>query len=351
MPEIQNLFSNPMTPSDFLVYVSKHVPASVWAKIDFLRSEKGKDLPNWPPYVFLPFSAWYEVICEFVGKETFFEDEIDRDFLQALVVAGTWRVTQDIVRFDPDVYASILDTPLTGDIPYDIFYRMPAWCVWVETRGMVWHYQPITGFWAMLNHSFKDNCDQLYLYFYTGKALKSYPATLRFGGGSVRDGLMRWEKSINGDRLNSVATRYFSEVASAGCVEQAINLLLYICAYGFHGSDGEDGSVEPRRPEASKTKKGWRLYPAKRVTYHMLGEDIGLAIRAHAEKTASAHGMHAGPRPHVRRAHWHGYWYGPKKAEASDKNSKRCFKLRWLPPIPVAMSEESDPNVQDSSGN
>jgi hypothetical protein len=35
-------------------------------------------------------------------------------------------------------------------------------------------------------------------------------------------------------------------------------------------------------------------------------------------------------RSHIRRAHWHGYWTGPKK-----EPEKRKFKLLWLHPILV----------------
>ena len=34
-----------------------------------------------------------------------------------------------------------------------------------------------------------------------------------------------------------------------------------------------------------------------------------------------------GPRPHVRRAHWHGFWSGPRESDA------RKLSLKWLPPI------------------
>lgn len=46
--------------------------------------------------------------------------------------------------------------------------------------------------------------------------------------------------------------------------------------------------------------------------------------------------IHAGPRPHVRRAHWHGFWSGPRKSE-----KQRTFSVQWLPPIAVAMVDVS----------
>ena len=43
----------------------------------------------------------------------------------------------------------------------------------------------------------------------------------------------------------------------------------------------------------------------------------------------------SGVRPHVRRAHWHGYWYGPREGE-------RNFKLKWLPPVAVKIDSVDD---------
>ena len=48
-------------------------------------------------------------------------------------------------------------------------------------------------------------------------------------------------------------------------------------------------------------------------------------------------------RPHIRRAHWHGFRTGAmKRADGTDiPTHQRQLNLRWLPPIPV--------NVQDVS--
>ncbi len=336
-----------MSPSDFLVYVNKHVRelhGNIWEMADRMRAEKGKNLPDWPPYVFLPNSGWYKVTCELLNTETLREAKGDTAIWLALTVAGTWRVTQDVVRFDRDVYESIVNTELTGDIPYDVFYRMPTWCVWVETQGMTWQGIPLTGFWAMLDYSLKDNSDKLLLFFYYGRKAELFPVALPFGEGGILEGLKRMAtRGGTHHALNADKTLDISEVASEKCITQAINLLLYICSYGFLERKSKPGNSEIRRPKPKKVKKGWRLYPAKRVTYHVLGEDIGSAIRAYyAAQPSSAPDTTASPRPHVRRAHWHGYWHGPRKAEAGSDAPERRFELRWLPPIPVAMSDKGD---------
>ena len=67
-----------------------------------------------------------------------------------------------------------------------------------------------------------------------------------------------------------------------------------------------------RRSAATVTRVGWR---------------IGSAIREHARR-CNDRGAGAGGsvRPHVRRAHWHRFWTGPRDGE-------RRLVVRWLPPI------------------
>jgi hypothetical protein len=70
-----------------------------------------------------------------------------------------------------------------------------------------------------------------------------------------------------------------------------------------------------------------------------VGYRLGAAIRAAqaSPQHSESGGTHARPRPHIRRAHWHGYWTGPRAKPAKE----RKFVLRWLAPIPVNVSEET----------
>lgn len=67
-----------------------------------------------------------------------------------------------------------------------------------------------------------------------------------------------------------------------------------------------------------------------------MGVRLGAALRrAYQAEQTGAERPHAGPRPHVRRAHWHGYWSGPR-------DGARRYDLRWLPPIAVALSDANE---------
>ena len=90
--------------------------------------------------------------------------------------------------------------------------------------------------------------------------------------------------------------------------------------------DADD--ARPAWPTLRRTKQGSRLFAADRPTVWDLGERIGGALRRSvpdkgAPATPTNRG-HASPRAHLRSAHWHSFWRGPREGE-------RARVVRWLP--------------------
>ena len=111
-------------------------------------------------------------------------------------------------------------------------------------------------------------------------------------------------------------------------------LLLYLC------------SDEPDMPEIEHPQKRRRLSgsirPPEAPRVWDVGVRISTAIRNYrardvkhswSETEGEDHG-HASPRPHVRSAHWHTYWTGPREAVFPDKKPV----MRWIPPLPIGMN-------------
>jgi hypothetical protein len=72
--------------------------------------------------------------------------------------------------------------------------------------------------------------------------------------------------------------------------------------------------------------------PAAPVVWEV-GYRIGKVLRHAEEKeqrepSTNSDGTHARPRAHVRKAHWHTYWTGPKK-------DPQTAKLKWLHPMVI----------------
>jgi hypothetical protein len=76
---------------------------------------------------------------------------------------AAWRVSQGIYRFDPDLAAAVAETPPEGELPTELLYRLPEWCVYVETPGRTFQGHALHGFWAHLDWELGEGADELRL--------------------------------------------------------------------------------------------------------------------------------------------------------------------------------------------
>lgn len=338
-----------------------------WRQMDQFRDGRGRNgLDDWPGWCFCPVSASYAIVTTEHGFNAI-DERHDRVMVTeegmlmmqdvARVAAlGPWRVSQGIYRIDDTVRQAVIETPAAGAVPVDVLLSLPEWCVYVpmpghdyvgaETRGG--KTARINGFFAHLEHDTHDGRAELRLlidfadepvftglhvdiiHLLRGKTLiECYDAMRAVSKhqmlkiGARRDHL---DEAI--DNLRQTAVERLAPVVS---------VLLYLCSQTAEFRQaGEVISRRPGNPEYTKTKKGWRLFPPDRPKIWHVGERLGKAIRdAQAADHPRQHGDdRAGPRPHVRRAHWHSFWTGAKDAV-------RKIVLKWLPPIPVAMEEDT----------
>ena len=98
---------------------------------DPMRAQRGRTVPDWPDWCFLPFEAAYRIL---------FGEELPENPTQVgdafeLAALAAWRVTQGIYRPDPALLEEAREADLGWKIPDDLFWRLPEWCVYVETEG------------------------------------------------------------------------------------------------------------------------------------------------------------------------------------------------------------------------
>jgi hypothetical protein len=253
---------------------------------------------------------------------------------------AAWRVTQGIYRFDPDVYDAVIQTPITGDLPHDVFFGLPEWCVYVETPGLTVFNRETAGFFAFLEYDTGDGRKELRLVLdclpenlSEGYKPSLMSAVMHLGSWSLQESI---EKTAQESRrqAESLKMDFDAPPESTAYLETGftplISLLLYICSAN---SEIGDGGRKPARPKSKKTKKGIRIFPAPKVSVWDVGVRMGAVLRrekVQAQKGAqgTTEKQRSSPRPHVRRAHWHGYWSGPR-------NGEQRFTLRWMPPLLV----------------
>ncbi|MBK8535200.1 MAG: hypothetical protein IPL59_08705 [Candidatus Competibacteraceae bacterium] len=98
-------------------------------------------------------------------------------------------MTQGIYRFDPDLYAALIETPLTGDLPDTLLYRLPEWGVYLENARSTYTGRPLIGVYAHLTHYRDGNIDLRLLLDSLHPEINLFPVPIRLGKGSLLDSI------------------------------------------------------------------------------------------------------------------------------------------------------------------
>lgn len=308
--------------------------SGAWRLADEFRADRGNTISDWPEWCFLPLAGWYAITCELLDRDFLSPDDIA--IMHNLAAIGAWRPSQDIFCFDSEIYESIAHTELSGDIPGEILLHLPAWCIYIALQG-----DNAPDAWVHLEQDANDGRNELRLLFlWPDGETTGFP--LHIGKFSLNESLRRVMNEVNKNTGMNVKELCHDTASPHDIFEWmrlTLNLTLYLCSDSVAWP--EAGSSGPSKPTPKKTAKGIRLYPPSSPRIWYIGEEIGRTIRTYREGS-SRENHHSSPSPHIRRAHWHGFWSGTIKVKEGIEPVPREFKLRWLPPIPVAMNGEDE---------
>ncbi len=324
-----------------------HAYPGAWQAFDNFRRQRGASPDfDWPDWCYMPIAGGYAVASG-GGSNRVSVAQAERPAI--LTALGTWRMTQGIYRFDPALLPEVLETPLDGDIPVEHLQRLPEWCVYVDLEDSGIHPE-LHGAWMhmecdlarggrpefrVLMDLARDPRNPL-------DDLAPLPLPL---AGSVDDSLgvlaesATAQAALHGIHFGAGA----AETIRTGSEDfrPFIALALYLCADADITRRGVP--AQPSNPAPRRTRAGWQLFPADGPAEWDVGTRIGAALRAayareERGEAAAPTGTHV--RPHVRRAHWHTIVSGPRVREGEAvPPTERRRDLRWLPPIPVNMSD------------
>lgn len=333
-------------PKGFLVELGRRHPG-VWKQIDRMRADRGG---QWPEWCFLPIGAFASLID---GDGIFGPWQAREAAILAAV--GTWRVTQGIYRFDPEVMEAVWDTPIEGNLPVEPLYRLPEWCPYVETPGRSFAGRTLHGFFVHLE--WDENTHRHEFRYLLDLEAELFPYPLHLAPGKTLTQLVSAAVEEAGQQASALG--FGSQLSGtlgsveelgeelAGELSPLLAVALYLCSVSADYRDRAGSGEEPGNPAPKKTRKGARLFPPQQPTVWETGYRMGADLRAARENSRSGAGGGAGPgaspRPHVRRAHWHSFWRGPK-----DDPDSRELAIKWLPPIAVNArgAEDLDPTIR-----
>lgn len=338
-------------PKQHLIAAGKLYPGA-WKWVDRFRADKGQGLPDWPDWCFVPIAATYGIVAADSGVDGSMLAHVHPERLgdpARLAALAAWRVTQGVYRFDPALYESVASTPIDKAMPSEVFYRLPEWCVYIETPDMEWAGSQLYGFWAHLEHDVNNQRSELRLLLDSEAELAPLP--IHLGDWTLLEALNRVGKAANYHALYSGMTRRAALLDEhkdqlpiiAKALSPLLSLLLYLCS---QAAEIGQGGERPSNPVPKRTKQGWRLFPAQKTRQWDVGVRIGAALRKAYQQSEIGQADidpatgRARPRAHIRRAHWHGFWKGPKDPERA---SERKFLLKWMPPIHVNVDDSDLP--------
>lgn len=270
-----------------------------WIQVEDFRRARGKGLPAWPEWCYLPLAASYAIVSGGGSNRVPLERMPEVGVLGAL---ATWRVTQGIYEYDQTILDALAATPIEGDIPTEVLYRLPEWCPYILTPGVTLPGlgDALHGFFAHLEWDAKTTRHELRLVLDVdrdGRPQLLVWLPLHLGHGSLTDCLAA--AAEEGRRqAAAIGVEIESTLAVIGGLSIAplVSILLYLCseASEIHERAVEGtGREHPRRPPAR--------YPKAPTTW-AVGYRLGAAItRGACARGARGHGRiaraPAGPYP------------------------------------------------------
>lgn len=249
--------------------------------------------------------------------------------IMAIADVGTWRYTKGVYKINDDIAPFLLNEDFKGNIPLDRISRLPEWSIYVDCSNLMLSTfgRKIVGFWASINF-FPSSL-------YKGKKILHFTILYEDTFGTDFKTCISLDadnKSIEEDTIK--ISQWFKQAITAEALEElvmfkkkALQIILYICQdepdISENGNEILDLNFNPT-PQRIKGKN--KLFEAKKIRYFDVGAKDGCSIK---EALNVYHSSGKTQAPHIRRAHWHGFWKG------SRKNNAQEFFYKWVAPVIV----------------
>ena len=323
-----------------LADIRRMVP-TIWKEIEWFYMNRNRGvLPDWPDWCFVPMAGFWEAVSDVSDDNEMLLVE-SLPFIAAL---GKWRYTMGVYEFDQDVYDELMSTPFSGKLPIEVLLRLPQWCMYIKTPDA----GDVEGFFVHLEYDTAHKRKELRVVLYHGDGDGE-----EFGGTNL---ILHLEHDTLDECLNSVVAEGLDTLSKAGMNDLDLNemggslgdvmsaeftsltkplwkkvlpLILYFCTTPDEDAPPSQ-SVRYTNPKPKKVKGGVRLFPANGPKTHKVGRRDGDTIRDFNAMIREGGLSGRTVRPHIRRAHWHGYWKGPRDSD------EREFIYKWLPPTVVS---------------
>lgn len=237
-----------------------------------------------------------------------------------LVTLGSWMLTKNIYRFKDEVAQELTKSEFEGKLPSFIL-NIPELCIYVQTDNFDLKFKEskIVGVIFTLSELCYEKV--LVSTLFLDHGLTRTIVLLLKDDQSIEDCLTDFMDAFHDDRLvfdDSEVSEYQS------LQKKLINILLwfslstpdYIPLIPDNHKEGVGIQTVKRIP---------RLFEAKKYKPFLAGQETSKQIKAVNDQIAySSKNAKIERRPHLRRAHYHLYWYGKK-------GQYERYTFKWIP--------------------
>lgn len=342
------------SPIKWLKYCAKKYP-NVWKEIENIRKHKGKNgISKWPNWCYCPTSYVSKLISPKAPRSrssinsSFIASRDEINAFIATTILTSWRRTQGIYRINSELFDSLVSTKITDDIPVEVLYHFPEWSVYIEfpenQENELFH--PSTkGFFAYLDYNLFYSSAMLVILEDYGDRVHHYSIFLK---DTIKGSLEETMRIAENDaiRLGHSIDEYKKEIGDPKEAVKSIiktlspfvSILLYLCSEAADIKNQNDSTFSHHQIKSRSLKSEFSNLPIYSPKVWEVGYRVGPTLNANKSQPTQpiesgnvnepdSPNNPNGVRPHVRRAHYHGYWVG--------SGQEKKFILKWLYPILV----------------
>ena len=350
-----------------MVQKMSRIYPDAWEKLDRMHALHNTSPEfSWPEWCWLPMAGALSYVKEF--SENAGMDFTDNKYEvllaqdgQMLSALAPWRHSKQIY-----VYNETLEQELTKDsssadrIPTEALLHLPYPCIYIKTNHISAFGFQIDGFFVHLEYDEDYQEAELRFLPILKDQLFGIGVSLHISGNMTMAESYARFLEVTKERIEANpkhdAEKEMRFMEESGENRERLNicrtllpLVLYLCSdesdvlYRGNLQDGKQRQKEKRDPAENRPPEVSKEAPVKdrysEVRAWDVGFRIGPEIRKYYTKSSeggSTHpGEHTPKRLHIRRAHWHHYWRGPREGE-------RQLIVRWLAPMYINSEEEDD---------
>jgi hypothetical protein len=277
--------------------------------------------------IFLPINAY----TYFLKEIGFSGDELSKQSVACTLSAvSAWNFTRQVYNISTELFFELVKTPYKEVVPFEVFNKFPNYGIYIRLLSPVQlqgsYDSVLMGFWCSMGYAlrggdFKNILVVRHIFHASGKT-EADPVNIALVKGKT---IAESFKETFKYHCGHVGEDEEKAVVDLNC--RLLNVILYICSSNCEIMDASPNVTRhPFKLMYGKKKKGvFQLLPPLRPKVLELGKSVSASLQEFGRLSKSS----TSPiRPHVRRAHWHGFWTGPRSGE-------RDYILKWIPPILV----------------